>query len=157
MSAAPDGSGGIPPEDWISMHEATMRYAAGIDTLDMDLFRSAFKEDVVMTYGDPWGPIEGLEALVGFTDPFHRRLDASLHSTTNFRVVEYHGDSAVTRCAVDALLVMRGRPGGDWFRRDGHYIDRIERTPDGWKFAHREFAMILDTGNLSIVEFDWGA
>lgn len=157
MPAAPDGSGGVPPEDWISMYDATMRYASGIDTLDMELFRSAFDDDVVMTYGAPWGPIEGIEALVSFVDPFHRRLTATQHSTTNFRVVEYHGDTALTRCAVDALLVFKGHPGGDWFRRDGHYLDEMERTPEGWKFVHRTFATIIDSGNLSIVEFDWEA
>jgi hypothetical protein len=155
MQATPHRLSGVSPEDWIAMHDAAMRYAAGIDTLDMDLFRSAFKEDVVMTYGEPWGPIEGIDALVGFIDPFHRRLDATQHSTTNFRVVEYQGDTAITRCAVDALLVLRGHPGGDWFRRDGHYIDRMERAPDGWRFAHRAFATVFDSGNLSIVEFDW--
>jgi len=146
---------GIPAEDWVAMHNAVMDYAAGIDTLDMDLFRTVFTEDVLLTYGEDWAPMKGIDALVSFVDPFHRRLNGTHHQTTNFRVSAYDGTTATTHCSVAALLLVNDAPGGDWFVRHGFYIDKWTRTADGWKIHHRDFRPLFDTGNLSILEFEW--
>jgi 3-phenylpropionate/cinnamic acid dioxygenase small subunit len=137
----------VTPADWIELHNLVMTYAEAIDTKDWELFRTAFTEDCAMTYGEPWGMIEGLDALADFAEFFHSPLDNSRHGTTNFRISSIDGDTATGRCSVDALLVQAGAEGGDTLRVVGAYIDNFVKTSDGWKFSHREFTPIFSEGN----------
>ncbi|MCW2991868.1 MAG: hypothetical protein JWM73_2462 [Solirubrobacterales bacterium] len=145
----------IPPADWIAIHSVLIAYAHAIDSKNWELFRDCFTEDCRVTYGDPWGPLDGIDDLAGFIVPFHEPLDDSSHSTTNFRVVEFDGDSALTHCDVDALLVRNEHPEGDHLRVAGHYVDRFVRTPAGWKIANRDFRRIWAAGNQNVALWDW--
>jgi 3-phenylpropionate/cinnamic acid dioxygenase small subunit len=150
-----DTTATCPPEDWIALHSVLMAYAHGIDHHKWDLLRSCFTEDCHVTYGDPWGPLDGIEIFMKFMIEFHEPLDDSSHSTTNVRVVEYDGDTATTHCSVDALLVRNGHPDGDHLRVAGHYVDRFVRTDDGWKIAERDFRRIWAAGNPNVALWDW--
>ena len=145
----------VSPADWIAMHNLVMTYAEAIDTKDWQLFRTCFTEDCYMTYGEPWGPIDGIDDLADFVEYFHEPLDNSRHGTTNFRIDAISGARASGRCSVDALLVQAGAPGGDTLRVVGAYVDRFIKTDDGWRFAHRVFTPIHNEGNPQIGGWDW--
>ena len=145
----------VPPEDWIALHDVIMKYAQSIDTKDWDLFRTVFVEDIQLTYGEPWGPFDGIEDAVSFIDPFHAPLDGSRHSTTNFRVVAYDGDHAITRCSVDALLVKNDHPGGPFLRVIGDYVDDFVRRDDGWRIRDRQFTRLWAEGNPNVAFYEW--
>jgi hypothetical protein len=145
----------VAPADWIAMHDLVMTYAEAIDTKDWQLFRTCFTDDCAMSYGEPWGLIEGLDSLTDFVDYFHEPLDNSRHGTGNFRIDTIDADTATGRCSVDALLVQAGSDGGDTLRVVGAYIDRFAKGSDGWRFAHRVFTPIHSEGNTQIGGWDW--
>jgi 3-phenylpropionate/cinnamic acid dioxygenase small subunit len=149
----PDGA--ISSDDWIAFHQVLARYAAGIDTKDWELFRTAFTPDCTLSYGEPWGPFADLDELTSFVAHFHRDLDGSQHSVTNLRVAELGGDEALLHSAVDALLVQEAHPSGPFFRAVGFYRDRLVRTPGGWRIASREFTAIRNEGNPDVANWDW--
>jgi ketosteroid isomerase-like protein len=151
--ALPDGS--IPHDDWIAFHQVLARYAAGIDTKDWELFRTAFTDDCTLTYGEPWGPFADLDELVSFVAYFHAPLDGSQHSVTNLLVTELSDSHAVLRSAVDAVLVQEAHPDGPVFRVSGHYTDRLVRTAQGWRIESREFTAHLNEGNPNVAAWDW--
>lgn len=141
----------VPASDWIALHDLVMGYAEAIDRKDWELFRALFAEDCVMTYGEPWGPIEGLDALTDFVAYFHAPLDSSRHGTTNFRVSSFDGSMATGRCSVDAMLVQGGRT----LRVIGVYVDRFARRSGGWHFTERAFASIHSEGDPDVGAWDW--
>jgi hypothetical protein len=151
----PLGVAVVPVADWIAMHDVVMRYAEALDTKDWALFRTAFTPDCVMTYGDPWGPIEGIEHLTDFVVRFHAPLAHLRHATTNFRIGAYDGDTARGRCSVEALLVQPGAPGGDTLRVTGVYQDVFARRDGAWRFASRVFTPILSEGNEGVGDWSW--
>lgn len=155
MNTDPLGVVAVPAAAWIAMHDLTMRYAEAIDTKDWSLFRTAFVEDCVMTYGDPWGPIRGIEHLTDFVIKFHAPLAHLRHATTNFRVGAYDGDRARGRCSVEALLVAPGTAGGDTLRVTGVYQDDFVRRGAEWRFASRVFTSVLSEGNPAVGDWEW--
>jgi len=145
----------VPPGEWIALQDVVMKYAQAIDTKDWDLFRTVFVDDIQLTYGEPWGPFDGIDEVVSFVDPFHAPLDGSRHSTTNFRVVAYDGNTAMTRCSVDALLVKADHPDGPFLRVIGAYVDDFVRQPDGWRIKNREFTRLWAEGNPNVAFYEW--
>ena len=67
----------IPPEDWIALHDVIMKYAQSIDTKDWELFRTVFVEDIQLTYGEPWGPFDGIDEAVSSSTRSTRRSTAA--------------------------------------------------------------------------------
>jgi 3-phenylpropionate/cinnamic acid dioxygenase small subunit len=157
MSTTPPSTASrtVAAEDWIAMHDLVMGYAEAIDTKDWALFRTLFVEDCAMSYGEPWGPIEGLDDLTDFVIYFHTPLDHSRHATTNFRISAGDGQTATGRCSVDALLIQAGVEGGETLRVQGVYVDRFVRKPAGWRFADRLFTPIHNEGNPQVGGWDW--
>jgi 3-phenylpropionate/cinnamic acid dioxygenase small subunit len=145
----------VPPADWIAMNDLVLRYAEAIDTKDWALFRTVFTEDCCMTYGEPWGPLEGLDVLTDFVIHFHEPLEHLRHATTNFRIGAYVGDTARGRCSVEALLVQTGAPGGDTLRVTGVYHDTFVRTGGAWRISRRVFTSFLTEGNPDVGAWDW--
>jgi 3-phenylpropionate/cinnamic acid dioxygenase small subunit len=156
-SSAAASAGGVPPADWLAMHDLVMGYAEAIDTKDWELFRTFFVADCTMTFGEPLGEIRGLDALADFVAYFHDPLDNSRHATTNFRLSQFDGSSARGRCGVDARLLQSGATGGDTLLVVGVYIDHFVHRAEGWRFAERVFTPIHSEGNAEIGGWDWAS
>jgi hypothetical protein len=135
--------------DLIMIHQLLGRYGHTIDHRRWDEFAALWVEDSSIDYRGGTGAVErsGREAIVEW-----------------FRTIEAHHPPAhhVTNIVVDETA----DPGGPVavhskfiapFTRDGHepkrlyggdYHDIVVRTPDGWKFSHKQ---CLPRWNLAVV------
>jgi 3-phenylpropionate/cinnamic acid dioxygenase small subunit len=120
--------------------EVLVRYATSIDRRDWDLFRSCFASDCVADYGDI-GTWESADAITHFMVTAHAGMGHTMHRISNIAIdVEGGGDRAVARCYLDGMLM--AADGGTGFNPVGFYDDELVKTLDGWRIAHRTFAMV---------------
>ena len=125
--------------------ELMVRYGAGIDRKDWELFRSCFTPGIHADYVG-FGVFEGYEALEGFVRPSVEPLDATQHTLTNF-LVQLDGDTATFQCSV---IAVHARDGGV-FTIGGPYDNRAVRTPDGWQMDRFRFWATWTTGDESVM------
>jgi len=126
------------------------RYAIALDAHDWDLLRSCFTPDAVADYLDLGGIKDGREAIVDLCRTALEGLDASQH-LIGTPLAEVHGDEATARCYLQAQHVFKGAPGGDAFLVGGTYVDRLVRTRDGWRIAHRTLHATWTDGNPEVL------
>lgn len=117
--------------------EILVRYATGIDQRDWDLFRTCFTEDVLAEY-DGIATWTSVDAITESMTASHADLGRTMHQLSNI-VISVDGDSATARSYVDAVLMSPDGQSG--LNPRGIYDDRLVRTADGWRIAHRRFTM----------------
>ncbi len=128
------------------------RYAHALDEKDWDLLETCFTSDAVAIYGPVLGRKDGFEEIAGTCRAALGNLDSSQHIISNHEVqIGTDGDSATARCYVQAQHTKAGTPGGDNFTIGGIYLDRIVRTPDGWRIRERELKMLWQEGNQAVL------
>ena len=122
--------------------ELTARYNRCFDDGDPDGFAAAFTEDGVMEVEGTFR-VQGREALAEMV----RHTPHGVVHVTVDATVEVDGDTAVQ----DVKLLVLSRPAPDAapgskskLTNTGRYHDKLVRTPDGWRFAHR--TAVLDGG-----------
>jgi len=125
------------------------RYAAALDTRDWALLRTCFADDAVTVY-EGLGRFEGYPAIQAACQAALEPLDRSHHLIGNVSV-QVDGDAATAQCYLQAQHVRSGTPGGDLYLIAGRYSDRLVRTPDGWRFTHRELEFWWTDGNPAVV------
>jgi len=118
--------------------EVLVRYTAGIDRRDWDLFRTCFTEDVHADYGDI-GVWDGVEAITQFMVVSHAEMGHTLHRLSNIAVA-VDGEVAQARSYVDAVLMAPDGQSG--LNAIGFYDDELVRTTDGWRIARRRFTIV---------------
>ena len=112
----------------------TQAYCRAIDDRQFDSLRDVFSPDATVRVA---------EADAVDLDSFLARLPVALgrferweHHIADHEVV-IDGDTATSRCSLRAIHV---RPAGQRppvYTLLGRYEDRLVRTPDGWRIAHR--------------------
>jgi 3-phenylpropionate/cinnamic acid dioxygenase small subunit len=125
-------------QDRQDISDLLIRYATGIDRRDWDLFRTVFTPDCQADYGQI-GVWDGVEAITEFMDVVHAELGYLMHRISNI-VIDLQGDTAVTRCYVDAWIMLADNASGVNAR--GFYDDEIVRTDAGWRIARRTFTSV---------------
>jgi uncharacterized protein (TIGR02246 family) len=128
--------------DRAQIRELTARYNRCFDDGDPEGFADTFTEDGVME-------VEGtfrVDGRAGLAEMVRHTPYGVVHVTVD-ATVAVDGDTAVQ----DVTLLVLARPGKDApggtrskLTNTGRYHDRLVRTPDGWRFAHR--TAILDGG-----------
>lgn len=124
-------------EDLLARQEIAdviLRYARGIDRLDLELVRSCYHPDAYDDHGAFKGPIdEFIEAARSFLP----KWTATQHFMGNM-LIEVDGDSA--RAETYAVAYHR-REDGEGSGKDDimgiRYVDRFEKREGEWKIAHR--------------------
>lgn len=133
-------------------HEITRlcyRYGAALDDRDWERLRTCFTADAVTEY-EGLGRFEGYPAIEGVCQAALGPLDRSQHLIGNVSV-DVDGDTATAQCYLHAQHVKAGTAGGDLYLLAGRYTDRVTRTPDGWRFAHRRLETWWVDGNPAVV------
>jgi hypothetical protein len=114
-----------------------LRYARGIDRLDLDLVRSCYHSDAHDDHGSYQGDVEGFIAMC---ESFLPRWTATQHFMGNM-LIEVDGDKA--RAETYAVAYHR-RENDDGTGKDDvfgiRYVDRFERRRGEWRIAHRVVA-----------------
>lgn len=124
------------------------RYCRALDTKDWPLLTTVFLADAT---ADLSGPAElvGLDAIVGRIRGALEHLDDSQHLVGNHEVT-VDGNAATHRCYLQAQHVRHAASGGANYLVGGRYEDRLVRTADGWRIAHRTLTVMWTDGNLKV-------
>src|SRR5262249_48598362 len=80
------------------------------------------------------------DEITAWMRDMHEPLGPTLHRITN-QAVRPDGERAVSRCYVEALVMMPDNASGT--RATGYYDDELVRADEGWKIARRRFTMGL--------------
>jgi hypothetical protein len=119
--------------DRIAIEALMVRYARGVDRIDIPAIKSVFWPGAM----DEHGTFNGL--AVDFADYLNtslRAFEASQHALTNFHM-EFHGDQADVESYFIATHVMKPELGGWRFVLGGRYLDQLERRDGDWKIVFR--------------------
>ncbi|MFC4054013.1 nuclear transport factor 2 family protein [Actinomadura syzygii] len=136
--------------DRIAILDAVIAYATALDTRDWERLGTLFTDDACWEYSGSGEKVFGPDAIVARISTGLERLDATHHLNGN-HVAAVHGDEAEHTCYYQAQHVRHGLPDGEKFLGAGRYVDRLRRTPDGWRFTHRTITSVWSEGNPAVL------
>jgi ketosteroid isomerase-like protein len=118
--------------DRIEIHELASRYGDLIDHRDWPGLGRVFTEDAVFTNPTlPGQDLVGLEAIRKVMRNAGSRHPLS-HHITNIYVDDLEDGMAELHCRIIHHL-------DDGRTRSGEYVDRVVKTPEGWRIKVRSF------------------
>jgi ketosteroid isomerase-like protein len=126
-----------------------VRYATALDTKDWALLRTCFTPDAVTDYGEHGG-CNGYEEIETLVRAAIGRMARTQHLLGNFAVT-VDGDEARAECYLQAQHVRPEVEGGPNFIIAGRYLDKLVRTTEGWRIAHRTLETWWTEGNAAVV------
>lgn len=132
--------------DRAAIVDLTIAYTWALDTKSWDDLDRVFLADATADLTEDLHGVEAIKARVRRT---LADLDASQHIVSNHHVV-IEGDEASCRCQLQAQHVRRSARGGPNFIVGGRYEDRLVRTDDGWRIAHRRLVIVWTEGNPAV-------
>lgn len=129
-----------------AVSELLSRAAYGYDERDTDMLADCFSETAVMTIriagGDPLGPFEGREAIMGLmTGTMAQQSDVRRHVISNVFFAQAAADRADV---VSNLTLLATENGAIELVSAGIYRDQVVREGDRWRIARRH--LDLDRG-----------
>ena len=124
------------------------RYCRALDTKDWALLATVFLADATADLVTP-ALLVGVDAIVARIRTALENMDDSQHLVGNHEVV-VDGDSATHRCYLQAQHVRHAAAGGPNYIVAGRYEDRLMRTSDGWRIAHRTLVVMWTDGNIAV-------
>ena len=132
--------------------DVAIRYCWALDENDWDRLDDVFLPEATAHLGSS-DLLDGRDAIVARCSAALTPLDDSQHMVSTHQV-EIDGDSATHRCYLHAQHIRRDAAGGPHYIVAGRYVDRMTRTPDGWRIAHRDLIVMWTEGNLAVVRGD---
>lgn len=135
--------------DEAAVRDVAARYCWALDTLDRAMLETVFLPDATAKLGNAH-LLEGIDAIWGRIHAALGNLTVSQHLIGS-QLVEVTGDTATQRCYLHAQHVREGTEGGTQYIVAGTYIDRLERTPAGWRIRHRDLTVQWTSGNVRVV------
>lgn len=138
--------------DWLADRAAvidvTHRYCWALDTRSWTLLDEVFLPDATAELASP--PLADRAAIVARVQRALLPLDATQHTVTN-HMVEVAGDHATCTSYLHAQHVRAAAEGGSLYVVAGRYHDRLVRTAEGWRIAHRRLEIVWTDGNIAVV------
>ena len=121
--------------DRIALQDVMLRYAAGVDERDMDMYRSCFADDVeVVGFGD--ATVHGAEAWVDYVVNALERFGPTQHMLGP-QLATVDGDEAQARTDVQALHYLK-EPEGGTLTLWATYKSNMRRIDGAWKIVRHE-------------------
>ncbi len=121
--------------DRIALQDVMLRYAAGVDERDLDLYRSCFADDVeVVGFGD--ATINGADAWRDYVANALEAYGATQHMLGP-QLATVVGDHAQCRTDVQALHYLK-EPEGSTLTLWATYKTNMQRMDGEWKIVRHE-------------------
>lgn len=121
--------------DRFAVQDVMLRYAAGVDERDMDMYRSCFAEDVeVLGFGE--NTVIGAEAWTEYVKAALKPYGATQH-LLGLQHAEIDGDRAHCRTDVQALHCLK-EPEGEVFTLWATYLTDMARVRGEWKIKRHQ-------------------
>lgn len=114
-----------------AIHDVLMRYARGIDRLDMALVRSCYHPEARDDHGSFKGPVE---EFIPWVQEALARFESTMHFLGN-ELIDVDGDRARAETYCIATHRRRGED-VDWVV-GVRYVDLFERRDGEWRIADR--------------------
>jgi len=123
--------------DRIEIHDLLVRYSHAIDTRDFDALDQVFTPDAFIDYTSMGGAKGTLPEIKEFLRKAMAQFSGFQHMIAN-SLIELRGDSATGRTICHNPMVLT-RPDGQThvFTCGLWYVDRLVRTPQGWRIRER--------------------
>jgi ketosteroid isomerase-like protein len=128
--------------------DLAVRYTWALDTKNLEDLRDVFTSDVTAVLRGV--ECEGIDQIIARIGGAILRLDHTQHLVGN-HLVTVDGDTGTHRCHLQSQHVLAGCEGGDNYIVGGYYDDRVVRTADGWRIAHRTMQQTWTEGNPNVV------
>lgn len=111
-----------------------LRYARGVDRLDMDLVRACYHPDATDSHGSVSGPVD---EFVPWVERVLKRYDLTMHFLGN-PLVEFT-DAEHARVETYGMAMHRSAGGADRLNlvTGFRYLDRFDRRNNEWRIATR--------------------
>lgn len=126
--------------DKSEIHDVILRYAHGVDRLDMEAVRSSYHPDAYDDHGDYKGGVDGLiEWIMGR----HGSIPQSTHFIGNCLVEPFGEHLALVETYFSRRRITPATPGAATpdavvdAESIGRYVDRFERRNGEWRTARR--------------------
>lgn len=129
-----------------------LRYCRALDTKDWPQLAMVFLPDATADLSSGTDLV-GIDAIVGRIRAALEHLDDSQHLVGNHEVV-VDGDTATHRCYLQAQHIRKAATGGPNYIVAGRYEDRLTRTADGWRIAHRTLTVMWTDGNIAVAHVE---
>jgi 3-phenylpropionate/cinnamic acid dioxygenase small subunit len=127
--------------------DLAIAYTWALDSRRLDDLRAVFTPDATATLRNV--DCVGVDAIIERIGGAVLRLDRTQHLVGNHQV-QVDGDEGTHRCQLHSQHVLEGTEGGDNYVVGGYYEDRVVRTPDGWRIAHRLMQQTWTEGNPAV-------
>jgi ketosteroid isomerase-like protein len=131
--------------DRSAIRDLALRYCTAVDRRDWDLLAELFLPDATVDVQRS-NLMRGTDEIVARYRRGLSRYDATHHMVTNHEIA-VDGDSARHSCLVHAQHMRPDAAGSTIFTIGGRYEDQLVRTPQGWRFKHRELVTIWSEGD----------
>lgn len=123
--------------DRLEIHDLLTRYTVAIDTKDWNLLDTCFVPDAQLDYTQTGGTKGAYPEVRAWLEKALAPFPMTVHFISN-STVELKGDEASSRTYV---INPMGFPKDDGslhiFTVGGYYVDKLVRTPEGWRIRER--------------------
>jgi hypothetical protein len=136
-------------QDRADIIDLAVRYTWALDTKHIDGLDEVFTPDATaLLRGVECSGRDQIKARIGGAI---MRLDRTQHLVGN-HLVTVDGDAGTHRCHLQSQHVLEGSAGGENYIVGGFYEDRVVRTADGWRIAHRLMQQTWTEGNPGVTK-----
>ena len=124
--------------DRLAILELLARYTRGVDRADLDQLNALWADGAIVDYGD--GPNDARTWAAGLVAALRRHFLRTQHMLGQ-SIIDLHGDTAEAETWCQAYHEMETPDGRIEIIVGGRYLDRLVRTADGWRIAHRRYVL----------------
>jgi 3-phenylpropionate/cinnamic acid dioxygenase small subunit len=132
-----------------SIFRKLSEFARILDQKRWDDLSHVFAEGIVFDYGTG----EEQAGIAALRDNMTRYLDCcgSTQHLLGSIVVDIEGDKALSKAYVQARHQGVGEHAGKFFDSNGEYIDRWQRSEDGWRIVRRDAIWASQSGDPAVI------
>jgi len=134
--------------DRFEINDLLIRYTRAIDTKDYSLLDTCFMPDAHVDYTSSGGTAGKYPEVRAWLEKALTPFPAMMHFVGN-TTLELRGDEASSRTYVINPMGFPNKDGGlHVFTVCAHYVDKLVRSPEGWRIAERIEETVLMDGSL---------
>lgn len=136
--------------DRFEIEDLLVRYSRALDRRDFEALEAIFTDDAEFDAGSLGNP-KSSRAIREMIEGTLSDLDATQHLVGK-SLIELHGDEADVRTYLISQHIRESAPGPTkHYFIGGEYVDRVVRTPEGWRIAYRRLDRLWKQGDRAVI------
>lgn len=142
--------------DIVAIEQLLRRYCRGIDRCDIESLLAVWADGATVDYGV--GPVDAAQWSRNVVDrllDWDRTSHVTANAIVDFDEVGAHGETSVVAYHQSDVGADGAKP-GHWMVAAGRYLDRLQRTFEGWRIVHRVYVMDWNETGVSNCELGSG-